>query len=1038
MVLAVLACAGASGQSPPSATAPSPIKVYVGEFSASETSKTTSLNPFTRQFFKLKVVGVRGVDVAGDSEVAPCGSSSSGAGESSARLRAQNTDRASAPPSAPLFYTVQGTIDIHDGEDGREQQDQSNILLTYELVKTKNCQATTLFQRTRSFSLADVLQNLEEASEDLSEELDDNVAAKATVKVGVIEAVGDPNEKFRATDLLTRFTEQRIADATELRLWNEGSRGDPKYTLTGRVQFSDAGKAGVTAQIQFFADGTPLRTGVAPRTVKATSDALIPFYLDASSAAAKSLSDLFYAQRAGLADLASQTPDALLLKARQLLCVDVREVQLCSPDPRAAILALNEVQQNPERRDHSDVLTLVGRANFQNQQYPAAAEAYDKALQSAENSSIETRLGLLTNAGDAWYEAKEFGKASQRYQEWVRMGSESGSMSAMMRQHVEVPIKLVHSLGLAGQPREAFDALMQCLKVVHTWPTDDPATKALYNNLSRELSGVIDGLPANDLNRAAEKLESELSYDPSLEATGLVQVGRAQAKVNRYDDAVAEYRKALTLKPNDPDAYFNLGYALAHQDQHKAAIVAYRKAIELKPTAVTYNNLGFSLEHVHQFDEAIAEYQKSLEIQPSYSRARYNLADLLWMRNRFKEAETLYREQIQAEPSDTRAYCDLWFLYHQLTKRQEAERVSQDVQRVAAPGDQYVLLILAASKADEGDFTGAAEIYTKLHQQNPEVAQYNLDLASMEIRGGMARHDHALIQSGIDRLEIERREKPTYENCLSLGWAYHVVPEVRNLEKAEQLYRQALTYKPGDARTLSNLIALTLEKGDFQGVISESRKALEVNPGNLDALGNLGYGQFLSGDLPGAMATYDQILEKTPDAPDILICRGEALFWSGDSTKAHEEFARARRILSHTERGGETWTWFIDPRYDASEKPHVVYYATPAQKQAFVELFDGLVYLREMKIPAAMERYEAATHYLANTPDDREVVLKAINDLHRLGMESLPQPTPEFGLGYLFNWLGEKDQARQHWGLYVKSGTDPLGMKEARLHLSHD
>jgi len=221
-------------------------------------------------------------------------------------------------------------------------------------------------------------------------------------------------------------------------------------------------------------------------------------------------------------------------------------------------------------------------------------------------------------------------------------------------------------------------------------------------------------------------------------------------------------------------------------------------------------------------------------------------------------------------------------------------------------------------------------------------------------------------------------------------------------------------------------------------VISESRKALQVNPGDLDALANLGYGQFLSGDLPGAIATYDQVLEKKPDAPDVRIGRGEALFWLGNSAGAHEEFARARGILSHAEQGGSTWTWFLDSRGDASEKPRVVYYGTPAEKKALVEFFDGLVYLREMKIPPAKQKYETATHYLANTPDDREVVRKAINDLHRLAKVSLAEPTAEFGLGYLYDWLGEKNHAAQYWQLYVKSGTDPVGVTEARRHLAHN
>src|SRR5215472_742713 len=67
-------CTGASGQRSASVTASAPAKVYVAEFALSEDSKASSLNSFARQFFRLKVIGVSSVDLAGDSEVAPCGS----------------------------------------------------------------------------------------------------------------------------------------------------------------------------------------------------------------------------------------------------------------------------------------------------------------------------------------------------------------------------------------------------------------------------------------------------------------------------------------------------------------------------------------------------------------------------------------------------------------------------------------------------------------------------------------------------------------------------------------------------------------------------------------------------------------------------------------------------------------------------------------------------------------------------------------------------------------------------------------------------
>jgi len=203
------------------------------------------------------------------------------------------------------------------------------------------------------------------------------------------------------------------------------------------------------------------------------------------------------------------------------------------------------------------------------------------------------------------------------------------------------------------------------------------------------------------------------------------------------------------------------------------------------------------------------------------------------------------------------------------------------------------------------------------------------------------------------------------------------------------------------------------------------------------ALENLGYGKFLMSDFEGAIQAYETVLQVAPDQPVTLVSYGEALLWSANTRKAHEQFGRARSALSGANAPLDTWGWLVDSRYDATEKQRVVNYSTSAQKRAMIELFDALTYLREMEIASALARFRAATGMLTVTSDDdKEVVRKAINDLHRLEKESLAQPTAQFGLGYLYDWLGETARAARFWEIYLRSGTDLVGLEEARRRLA--
>ncbi len=72
--------------------------------------------------------------------------------------------------------------------------------------------------------------------------------------------------------------------------------------------------------------------------------------------------------------------------------------------------------------------------------------------------------------------------------------------------------------------------------------------------------------------------------------------GNDLLQVGSFTDAIAEYKEAIRLKPDDALAHNNLGIALAQQGQYAAAIAEFKEAIRLKPDdALAHNNLGLAL-----------------------------------------------------------------------------------------------------------------------------------------------------------------------------------------------------------------------------------------------------------------------------------------------------------------------------------------------------------------------------------------------------------------------------------------------------------
>jgi tetratricopeptide (TPR) repeat protein len=92
----------------------------------------------------------------------------------------------------------------------------------------------------------------------------------------------------------------------------------------------------------------------------------------------------------------------------------------------------------------------------------------------------------------------------------------------------------------------------------------------------------------------------------------------------KFDLAIADFTKAIQLKSQFPEPFYNRGVAYHKNGKYDLAVIDYTKAIQLKPDLVeAYINRGVIYLNEGKFDLAIADFTKAIQIKPNVAEAYF-------------------------------------------------------------------------------------------------------------------------------------------------------------------------------------------------------------------------------------------------------------------------------------------------------------------------------------------------------------------------------------------------------------------------------
>ena len=106
-----------------------------------------------------------------------------------------------------------------------------------------------------------------------------------------------------------------------------------------------------------------------------------------------------------------------------------------------------------------------------------------------------------------------------------------------------------------------------------------------------------------------------------------------------WNEADKEFKRALELDPDNPDAHIFYANLLSHLGRHSEALSEAKRARELDPLNTRINALeGQFLLHAGQTDEALARLEKTLELDPNHWLAHFFIASAYIEKRMYEEA----------------------------------------------------------------------------------------------------------------------------------------------------------------------------------------------------------------------------------------------------------------------------------------------------------------------------------------------------------------------------------------------------------------
>jgi tetratricopeptide (TPR) repeat protein len=315
------------------------------------------------------------------------------------------------------------------------------------------------------------------------------------------------------------------------------------------------------------------------------------------------------------------------------------------------------------------------------------------------------------------------------------------------------------------------------------------------------------------------------------------EVNQAETAMQHRDFTAAEslLQKAITAKPNDYRAWFDLGYVYNATQRGAQAIDAYRKSVAAKPDVFESNlNLGILLAGQGDKVEAAKYLKAATQLKPTANPAE-GLARAWQSLGRVEEdsdppqALAAYSEAAKLNPKAAQPHLSAGIL---LEKQNDLDAAAHEFQLAAEldPKSPEALAGLANVATKQKKYPEAEAALRKLLATDPQDNNARVQLGRVLAAEGKSAEAAEELQQGLKADPGDPRA------ALELGTLY---VQADKDGEAEQQFRVAVQKMPQNAEAHYALGSLLMHERKYPEAQQELLAAVKLKPDLADAYGNL-------------------------------------------------------------------------------------------------------------------------------------------------------------------------------------------------------